>query len=106
MHYDYSDSIPPPAVERMAAAPRLGLAPGRVERPCHCAGAGCDAGRGEPVAQAGARRKRSSSGASDAPGPSSKLSAEQKAVLVSLLEQGAEAHGFLGNVWTTKRVAA
>ena len=40
------------------------------------------------------------------PGPSSKLTAEQKAELVRLLEQGAEAHGFLGAVWTTKRVAA
>jgi transposase len=39
------------------------------------------------------------------PGPSSKLTAEQKAQLVSFLEQGAEAHGFLGDVWTTKRVA-
>src|SRR5215213_6550366 len=40
------------------------------------------------------------------PGPPSKLTAEQKAQLVRLLEQGAEAHGFLGEVWTTKRVAA
>jgi transposase len=40
------------------------------------------------------------------PGPPSKLTAEQKAALVRLLEQGAEAHGFLGDVWTTKRVAA
>jgi transposase len=39
------------------------------------------------------------------PGPLSKLTAEQKAALVCLLEQGAEAHGFLGDVWTTKRVA-
>jgi transposase len=39
------------------------------------------------------------------PGPSSKLTAAQKAALVRLLEQGAEAHGFLGDVWTTKRVA-
>ena len=39
------------------------------------------------------------------PGPPSRLTAEQKAELVSLLEQGAEAHGFLGDVWTTKRVA-
>jgi transposase len=40
------------------------------------------------------------------PGPASKLTAEQKTELVRLLEQGAEAHGFLGDVWTTKRVAA
>jgi transposase len=40
------------------------------------------------------------------PGPPSRLTAEQKAQLVRLLEEGAEAHGFLGDVWTTKRVAA
>ncbi len=40
------------------------------------------------------------------PGRVSRLSAEQKAALVRLLEDGAEAHGFLGTVWTTKRVAA
>jgi len=39
------------------------------------------------------------------PGRVSRLTAEQKAQLPRLLEQGAEAHGFLGNVWTTKRVA-
>jgi transposase len=39
------------------------------------------------------------------PGRVSRLSAEQKAELVRLLEQGAETQGFLGNVWTTKRVA-
>jgi transposase len=36
----------------------------------------------------------------------SRLSAEQKAELVRRLEQGAEAQGFLGDVWTTKRVAS
>jgi transposase len=40
------------------------------------------------------------------PGAASKLTAEQKTELVRLLEQGAAAHGFLGDVWTTKRVAA
>ena len=40
------------------------------------------------------------------PGRVSRLNAEQKAELVRLLEQGAEAHGFLGDVWTTKRVAS
>ncbi len=39
------------------------------------------------------------------PGRRSRLTTEQKAELVRLLEQGAAAHGFLGNVWTTKRVA-
>jgi transposase len=39
------------------------------------------------------------------PGRVSRLRAEQKAELVRVLEQGAEARGFPGTVWTTKRVA-
>jgi transposase len=41
-----------------------------------------------------------------APGPMPKLTAEQRAQLPNLLAQGAEAYGFIGDVWTTKRVAA
>lgn len=41
-----------------------------------------------------------------APGPTPKLSAEQRAQLPDLLRRGAEAFGFRGNLWTTKRVAA
>src|SRR6266571_8440434 len=41
-----------------------------------------------------------------APGPQAKLSAEQLAELPGLLNRGAEAFGFRGEVWTTKRVAA
>jgi len=40
-----------------------------------------------------------------APGPTSKLTAEQMAQLPRLLESGAEAYGYRGQVWTTKRVA-
>ncbi len=40
-----------------------------------------------------------------APGPHPKLSPEQKAQLPLLLARGAEAFGFRGNVWTTRRVA-
>jgi len=39
------------------------------------------------------------------PGPTPKLTAEQRAQLPTLLAYGAEAYGFLGDVWTTKRVA-
>jgi transposase len=39
------------------------------------------------------------------PGPAPKLTAEQRAQLPTFLAQGAEAYGFLGDVWTTKRVA-
>ena len=41
-----------------------------------------------------------------APGPTPKLTAEQRAQLPDLLAKGAETYGFVGNVWTTKRVAA
>lgn len=40
-----------------------------------------------------------------APGPTPKLTAEQRARLPGLLARGAEAYGFVGDVWTTKRVA-
>lgn len=39
------------------------------------------------------------------PGRPPKLSQEQKAQLPAMLAQGAEAFGFRGHVWTTKRVA-
>src|SRR6266446_811709 len=40
-----------------------------------------------------------------AQGAQSRLSEEQMAQLPALLDQGAEAHGFRGAVWTTERVA-
>jgi transposase len=40
-----------------------------------------------------------------APGPTPKLTAEQRAQVPVLLAQGAEAFGFRGDVWTAKRVA-
>ena len=40
------------------------------------------------------------------PGRVPRLSAEQRAALPGLLARGAEAYGFLGEVWTTRRVAA
>src|SRR5215207_10199839 len=40
------------------------------------------------------------------PGPTPRLTAEQLAQLLDLLARGAEAFGFLGEVWTAKRVAA
>jgi transposase len=39
------------------------------------------------------------------PGARPKLSQEQRAQVPGLLQQGAEAFGFRGKVWTTKRVA-
>src|SRR5260370_28234277 len=40
-----------------------------------------------------------------APGPQPKLSAERLAHIPALLDRGAEAYGFRGQVWTCKRVA-
>jgi transposase len=39
-----------------------------------------------------------------APGASPRLSEEERTKLPELLERGAEAHGFRGNVWTCERV--
>ncbi len=39
------------------------------------------------------------------PGKSPALNTEQRAQLPDLLAKGAEAYGFVGDVWTTKRVA-
>src|SRR5215831_2396756 len=41
-----------------------------------------------------------------APGPAPKLTPEQLAQLPALLDRGAEAYGFGGQVWTCKRVGA
>ena len=40
-----------------------------------------------------------------APGATPRLSEDQRAKLPELLAQGAEAHGFRGEVWTSERVA-
>lgn len=40
-----------------------------------------------------------------APGPTPKLTADQRAQVPTLLMRGAEAHGFVGDVWTAPRVA-
>ncbi len=40
------------------------------------------------------------------PGSAPRLSAEQQAQLPTLLAYGAEAYGFMGDVWTSKRVVA
>ncbi len=56
-------------------------------------------------------RKRAREGGREAlrtqppPGPAPRLTDEQRALLPDLLTKGAEAYGFVGNVWTTKRVA-
>jgi transposase len=40
------------------------------------------------------------------PGKQPRLTAEQRAQIPTLLTQGAEAYGFIGDIWTTGRVAA
>ncbi len=39
------------------------------------------------------------------PGPTPRLTEEQRMALPKVLARGAEAHGFVGDVWTTTRVA-
>ena len=58
------------------------------------------------MAQAGEGTGPGRATPSDAPGPAPKLTAEQRAQLPALLAHGAEAYGFLGDLWTTKRVAS
>jgi transposase len=72
-----------------AIAKALGVTPGAVSQWMQRAAAGGIA----------ALRRRV------APGPRPKLSAAQRARLPDLLVRGAEAYGFAGDVWTTKRVA-
>lgn len=40
------------------------------------------------------------------PGPTPKLTETQRAALPGVLAKGAEAYDFVGDVWTTKRIAA
>ncbi len=53
--------------------------------------------RGEAGGEAALKR-------SPPPGATARLTPEQYQQLVKLLEQGAEAHGFVGEVWTQRRV--
>lgn len=56
--------------------------------------------------------KREREGGADAlktrprPGPTPRLTAEQRAQIPGLLARGAEAYGFRGDVWTANRIAA
>jgi transposase len=53
----------------------------------------------------GRERGEEGLGGTIAAGPQARLSKEQVEQLPRWLEQGAEAHGFQGEVWTTQRVA-
>jgi len=68
----------------------LGVSPGAVSQWLK---------RGRAGGEAGLRRQ-------PPPGAHPRLSADQRAELHKLLAQGAEAFGFIGEVWTSKRVAA
>jgi len=70
-------------------AAALGVTPGAVSQWLK---------RGREQGEEGLRRH-------PAPGPTPKLTATQVAQLPTLLERGAEAYGFRGQVWTCKRVA-
>lgn len=75
--------------KQTAIAAALGVTPGAVSQWLKRARtAGVDALRRQP-----------------APGPTPRLTAEQRAQIPDLLARGAEAYGFRGQVWTCKRVA-
>jgi transposase len=75
--------------KQRAIADALGVTPGAVSQWLKRARAqGVDALRRHP-----------------APGPQPKLTAAQRAQIPALLERGAEAYGFRGQVWTCRRVA-
>jgi len=75
--------------KQSAIAAALGVTPGAVSQWLKRAREG----------GVGALRRR------PAPGPTPNLTAEQLAQIPDLLDRGAEAYGFRGQVWTCKRVA-
>src|SRR5215217_2328288 len=67
---------------------------------------GREQGGGKPVDEASPRRRGVEAlKRRPAPGARLRLSEEQRMKLPELLERGAEAHGFRGEVWTCERVA-
>jgi transposase len=106
MQYEDSSSLSPAAVERVAAAPGLGLARAGLDGAGDRGGVGRDARGRESVAQAGPRGRRRSLAPPTPSGCDAEADAEQRAHLPTLLTYGPEAYGFRGEVWTTKRVAA
>ncbi len=95
----------PARLARRTAATRLGAEATGLETAGHRRRAGGDAGRRQPVAQTGTRAGRGGAAAPSGAGSHPQLSAEQLAQLPALLERGAEAYGFRGQVWTCRRVA-
>ncbi len=75
---------------QQAIADALGVTPGAVSQWLS---------RGRTGGIAALRRR-------PAPGPTPRLTEAQRTALPALLAAGAEAFGFCGEVWTTKRVAA
>ncbi len=90
----------------MTPTSSVGPVEARMEPKRDCGSSGSDGGCGESMDEGGTRslREEGLSG-KIAPGPSARLTKEQLEQLPSLLEQGAQTHGFAGAVWTTARVA-
>src|SRR3712207_2662168 len=83
----------------------MGAAPARLETKRYCCGPRCESGCRQ-------WRKRGRDGGVERlrrhppPGAQPRLSPAQLVKLQALLARGAEAFGFIGEVWTSKRVAA
>src|SRR5687767_6025828 len=72
----------------------------------HSQSPGREQGSGKPVDEAGSRRRGVEAlKRRPAPGARPRLSKEQRAKVPELLDRGAEAHGFRGELWTCERVA-
>jgi transposase len=98
--------MPASGLARRASAAGVGTPSARLDGQDHRRGPGRQPGR---VSQ---WLKRAREGGVEAlysqppPGPTPRLPAEQFAQLPGLLARGAEAFGFIGEVWTAKRIAA
>jgi transposase len=90
----------------VAPTPGMGTLEARMEPKRDRASSGSDGGRREPMDEGGTRSLREEGlHGKIAAGQQARLTPEQLEQLPRLLEQGAEAHGFAGAVWTTERVA-
>ena len=89
----------------MAQTPSVGTVEARMETERDRRGAGVTQGAVSQWMKVGREQGEEGLRGKIAQGSQPRLSEEQMAQLPVLLNQGAEAHGFRGAVWTTQRVA-
>ena len=84
----------------------MGTRSTRLDGHRHRCGLGRHQGRGEPVAEAGTRGRRRSPAQPAATRPHAPVDRRPAGTASQSTARGAEAFGFIGGVWTVKRVAA